>query len=205
MPPNLDSFRSADLPRRRLPEYHSIPDEAMERIIAEAEKLPPDLYRCHILLRELGLRTSEALAARVDWVDKQRGEWFFHLKADEFFTGKNDRALRRLPIAADIAAVLMASPGPHIVEADSETDRIDLVKRRHVSWLRAHIPDIPSQFANIRRPNQALRRAFVDRCIVELRWDIKTTANYTRHDPKTLLDWYASGRMTAPPSRIPKP
>jgi hypothetical protein len=203
IPASIQSFRSAQIPSRTLPQFYPLPESVMHRIIEAAETLPGALYRAHLLLRELGLRSHEAVAARVDWIEKTKHGYFFHLAEDEWFLGKNEAALRRLPIAADVAELLLKSKGTYIVDADCDTDRKDLVVRKHAAWLRQFMPKTAAHARNRRHPNQALRRQFVDRCITELHWDIKSTANYTRHDPKTLLDWYAGGRMIAPPSMLP--
>lgn len=202
MPAGIETFRSAQIPNLTLPDFRPFPDNVMDSIIEAAPKLCGPLWRCHLMLREIGLRSSEALAAKKEWIEKSRGEWFFSLEAYEMFKGKNASALRRLPIAADLAKELLAGPGPYIVDGESENERFDLVKRHHAKWLRQFIPTSPAYSTARRHPNQALRRQFVERCIGELGWDIKTTANYTRHDPKTLLDWYAGGKMQAPPTRI---
>ena len=202
IPDSIEGFRSAELPKRRLPEFRPLPDNVMDAIVAESAALPGPLWRCHLMLREIGLRSSEALAARKEWIERTRGEWSFSLEAGEAFEGKNASALRRLPIAAVLAQELLKGPGPYIVDGESENDRAMTVKKLHPAWLRQFFPTSPAYASARRHPNQALRRQFVERCIGELGWDIKTTANYTRHDPKTLLDWYAGGRIVAPPSRI---
>lgn len=201
IPPSIAGFRRAELPRSRRPDYRPLPDDAMAAIVAASKDLEPRLWRAHLMLRDIGLRSSEAVAARQDWLVQSGGQWFFCLTADEGWQGKNPSALARLPIAADLAAELLAGPGPHVVEG-TDNERFDLVKRRHAAWLRQFLPAGPAYEAHRSKPNQALRRQFVERCIRDLGWDIKSAANYTRHDPKTLLDWYAGGQLQAPPSRL---
>lgn len=104
------------------------------------------------LARELGLRNSEILAARGDWLwmDPRSGQWYLDVR-DRPEQGFRMKGVMpgRLPLSPELLAVLQsraaADAGAWLVLPGAlPTRRWDLVQRDHNAWLKGIIGEIRS-------------------------------------------------------------
>lgn len=110
----------------------------------------PQLWLVNQMLRRLGLRSGELMAARDSWLWEDvegwrragRG-WVLVVKdrPEEGFYLKSGKAKERfLPLDDDLAAVLVGRQG-NLLGCITPGEAYALVARRHNQWLRQFIPD----------------------------------------------------------------
>lgn len=102
------------------------------------------------MLRRLGLRCAELLAARRHWLERVvdgrdgRSKWMLVLRnrPEEGWVMLKNSAPRSLPLDDELASLLLGrGPGFLIGPGMSATGRQDMVERLHNAWLRQFIPD----------------------------------------------------------------
>jgi integrase len=161
--PDLEPLRKlSKLPQeaKRFQEWPTGVYEAMHEASLKLKVEQPELWLVNAMLRQLGLRDAELLAARRDWieVDSATGRAWLVIKnrGTEFMVLKNGRSMRRLELDAELKAVLLPKTG-YLIEApvraaipdtgiratsgDAFWARHDFIYRTHCEWLRAFIPD----------------------------------------------------------------
>lgn len=161
--PDLEPLRKFSKLPQESKRFEKWPDGVYEAMHEASKKLKteqPELWLVNAMLRQLGLRDAELLAARRDWieVDEQSGRAWLVIKnrGTEFMVLKNGRALRRLELDDELKAVLLPKTG-YLIEApvrkaipgtgirattgDAFWARHDFIYRTHCEWLRQFIPD----------------------------------------------------------------
>ena len=122
----------------------------MHQASVALQKEDPQLWLVNQMLRRLGLRGGELMAARDTWLweDEQgwrregRG-WVLVVKdrPDEgFYTKSGAARARYLPLDDDLASILVGRKGL-LIGVDTKTAAYDLVMRKHNRWLRQFLPD----------------------------------------------------------------
>jgi len=166
-------------------EWEPIPDDqyqSMDEASAVLRSSNPELWLVNQMLRRLGLRNCELIAARDTWLDQDGAGWLLVVKdrPDEGFWCKGFRS-RRLPLSPDLAEILTGRQG-WLLEAPSDTARTKLVEREHNTWLRQFVPDR-------QKGNHELRK-HIGSVIYHLR-GLEAAADYLGHvDIRTTRKWY---------------
>lgn len=149
LPPCIEGFRSVPTLKPMDTSFVPIPEDqykAMDEASVALRKTDPDLWLVNQLLRRLGLRSEELVAARGTWLEQREGKLFLTVRhrPEEGFLVKvrSNVRQRRLPVAPDLAAVLLPKlgTGEHLIAGEHKTARENLVRRRHNAWLKGFIP-----------------------------------------------------------------
>lgn len=143
--PDLRGFRKAPkLPTPRAG-WEPWPKEAyaaMHKASLLLKDAHPNLWLCNQLLRRLGLRNSELLAARVDWiVDISGGRKGLKVcdRPKQGFQIKG--ALPRvLPLGDDLLELFAGRDG-YLIDIEKDAARLYLIEREHNRWIKQFIPD----------------------------------------------------------------
>lgn len=176
--------------------------ERMERSGVAEER---ELALVNRMLRELGLRNSELLAARADWLwmDGRTGRWYLDIR-DRPEQGYKMKGVEpgRLPLSPELLGVL----GPRLVYGVEgraaqylvmpeglPTHRFDLINRAHNAWLKPLVGEIRSGKGNHRL------RKFVATLLAE-EYGVAVASQYLRHagEAVTLKNYIARRRERLP-------
>lgn len=157
-----------------------------------------ELYLCHIMLRRLGLRDAELLAARSSWVQWNEAEgkaWLdVRPRAPEggepgFRLLKGGRP-RRLALDAEIQGLLKGRTGFLIGQGWGDSRRYDFIYREHCEWLRPFVP------AGRSKVNHELRKLSASR--VYTAHGIAAAAYFLGDSVATTEGYYATWTGEAP-------
>lgn len=114
--------------------------------IARAAGIKPDdqpkVWLVYLLMSRLGLRNSEALAARWSWIERQGSSAELVIERRPDFVPKNKRR-RRQDIDAELLAQLdhhRGLPDAWIIDAPTPTERFNICHRLINRWLRPMLP-----------------------------------------------------------------
>ena len=148
--PPLDALRK--FPALPVPATHFEPwpaeaVAAMDEAARALKTAMPELWLCHVMLRRLGLRDGELLAARAAWVVwGDEGKAWLEIR-DRVAAGtepafrllKGGRP-RRLALDAELQEALRGRAGFLIGDGWSVNRRYDFIYRTHCDWLRPWVP-----------------------------------------------------------------
>jgi integrase len=102
----------------------------------------PDLYAAWVCCYYLGLRASEAAAAKWSWVryvdrpDGARAAYLDIIRRDGYAPKRSERSV---PFAPSVGTALdsVRQPGQeYLLPGTTPTERLDLIRRRLASWMR---------------------------------------------------------------------
>lgn len=125
--------------------FVALPAERYEAMVAAAKDLKaawPELWVVHMLVRLLGLRNEEVLAARRHWLEERADGVYLRIcdRPGEWSLLKHGLP-GELWIDPELAVVLKERPAGFLVLPEgSPSARYDLIYRRHNDWLRTFIP-----------------------------------------------------------------
>lgn len=188
--PDLDGFlKFPFLPASRpdleeemiAPEAYTAMLDAADALESSGDPLRAELGLVNRMLRELGLRSGELLAARGHWLvqDDRTGRWYLDVRDREDYQMKGVEP-GKLPVSDALLTVLLprraAHPDGYLIypHAPFPTDREDLCRRDHNVWLKEIIGTIRS-----RKGNHRLRR-YVATMIAE-QHSVSMASQYLRH------------------------
>lgn len=106
-----------------------------------------ELWLVNTMLRRLGLRSAELLAARGEWIEqrpnRQTGElqWVLSLRDRPDFNVLKHGTFRNLVVDEELLGILRKRKGFLIAPDLKPAMREELVQRLHNTWLRQFIPD----------------------------------------------------------------
>ena len=187
--PDLTEFRKVPkLPEPQL-SWEPIPQEqydAMHRASLDLRKVNYELWLVNQLLRRLGLRSSELLAARGDWVVDIAGGRKALKICDRPEQGYRVKGAlpRALPLDDDLLELLAGRAG-FLIQADSAAKRKELIERVHNRWVKPFFPG--------RRHGNHELRAHVGSVILTRTGSIEEAQRYLGHTtPETTRKHYAT-------------
>lgn len=175
---------------------------ALENAVLPADR---ELGLINRMLRELGLRNSELLAARADWLvqDDRTGRWFFDVRnrPEQGYVMKGVDA-GKLPVSAELLALLRPRlvwevgtkiPCHLIMPEGMATHRFDVINREHNAWLKPLVGDIRSGKGNHRL------RKYVATLLAE-QDGVAVASQYLRHagEAVTLKNYIARRKERLP-------
>lgn len=111
----------------------------LDGALAKIKDTEPDLWIVVSLMRRCGMRNSEVLAARGEWIiDTEEGP-AIAIIARPYFSPKNGRGGEIL-IDLELAAMLIQKPDDHLVAPGKlPTQRYNLIYREASAWVRQFI------------------------------------------------------------------
>lgn len=124
--------------RREKRKYRMPAADLVARTLAAGRALrevQPDLYAAFLLCYDLGLRRSEAVNARRDWVRETAdgARYLDVIRRPEY----NPKTERSVPISKSVWAHLECVAGPdYLMPADTITSRINMINRSLSAWMR---------------------------------------------------------------------
>lgn len=212
--PDVEGFlKFPGLPEESIDlEEESIAPEDYLRMLSAAEWLEGsmlsaerELALINRMLRELGLRNSELLAARADWLvrDARSGRWFLDVR-NRPEQGYKIKGVD--PGKLPVSDALLALMGPRMVwdirtrEArylimpeGLPTHRFDVINREHNAWLKPLVGEIRSGKGNHRL------RKYVATMLAE-QYGVAVAAQYLRHrgEAVTLKHYIARRKERLP-------
>lgn len=199
--PPLDALRK--FPALPTPPTHFVPwpTENLAAMDAAAQVLKveePELYLCHIMLRRLGLRDAELLAARASWVqwNEAEGKAWLDVRPRAAEGGEPGFRLlkggrpRRLALDAEIQGLLKGRAGFSIGDGWTDSRRYDFIYRDHCEWLRPFVP------AGRSKVNHELRKLSASR--VYTAHGIAAAAYFLGDSVATTEGYYATWTGEAP-------
>jgi integrase len=143
VPESIQRFK-AGLKQKR-PEKYQIPPRDLRAATIEWGKSlkgkDENLYAAFCLMFDCGLRNSEAVAARVEWLEEGEGGWELVIAPRSYWKGAKNYRRRRIPVADGVAADLLAlpwadAPNAPLLGVASPTGRERLVGRKMCDELR---------------------------------------------------------------------
>lgn len=141
--PDLAGFLEADVGKTPMKRYQLPPKTLRVRTAAEGAALKvkaPNLYAAYLLCYHLGLRSSEAVMARWDWIETtEQGKHYIHIirRPAEGFSPKGYEGTVPVPEAVwhDLQ-FLRNSADPYILPGGAKTNRKNLIGRELSAWMR---------------------------------------------------------------------
>jgi hypothetical protein len=124
--------------------------DAMDRDIYKVRESQPFVFAAYWFLRYLGLRPSELVNARWNWIDRTpRGSYVFKVMLRPDFKPKNDVS-RDVPIAPEAKRLFDeisagAMPTAYIINLPWVTDRERVLKYELNQWMRRYLPKNESE------------------------------------------------------------
>jgi hypothetical protein len=145
IPPSIRAFVAVPFLQEESHRYSDDPIplktiKAMDKALPELKKKDERLWAVHLMVRLLGLRDSEMLAASKHWLVKgEGGGWELRvLKRNDEFNPK--RSEGSVPVPAELMEYFRRQSG-FLIPGKTETERYNLIYRKHNEWLRKFIPD----------------------------------------------------------------
>lgn len=142
--PQLEAWRRVPFLRAPASGFMPWPAGEWERMIAEAEGLPPELRKVNLFLRKTGLRIGELLAARRDWITMRDGAPVLMIRdrGAAFSLLKHGKG-RAIALDAELFALVEHLPGEAFLIGDgmAPSTRRELVEVLHSAFVRRFIPD----------------------------------------------------------------
>ncbi len=128
-----------------------------EGLLASLDAMDRELGLVSLCLTALALRSVELGAARLGWLEQERGEWYLVIRDrdEENFRVKNARpgSLRVTGRLRDLLLARLAEHGPEaaiILPGGSPESRGKLIRGRHNAWLKSHIGEVRCRQGNHR-------------------------------------------------------
>ncbi|WP_395732610.1 hypothetical protein [Prosthecobacter sp.] len=105
-----------------------------------------ELWLVNTMLRRLGLRNKELLAAKREWIEQRpdkdgKPQWVLSIRKRADFDPLKDGAPRNLVLDDELREILLKREGLLIAPTLANEARKELVERLHNTWLRQFIPD----------------------------------------------------------------
>lgn len=141
--PDLTEFREVGYLTAPLSIFEPWPNGIYERMVAASDALreaQPELWLVNAMLRRLGLRVSELLAARREWIEVDGAQAWLVIKERTDFKPLKHGSGRRLTLDPELREILLAREGYLIADGWARETRRDLVGREHSQFLRQFIP-----------------------------------------------------------------
>lgn len=128
-----------------------------EGLLVSADGMDRELGLVSLCLTGLALRSVELVAARLGWLQEERGEWYLVIRDrdEENFRVKNARpgSLRLTGRLRDLLLARLSEYGPEaavILPGGSPESRGKLIRGRHNAWLKGHIGEVRCRQGNHR-------------------------------------------------------
>lgn len=193
LPDTIAGFREVMRLKTPATQFTPIPDgeyRKMDKASRELRLKDPEMWLVNQLLRRLGLRSKELQWARGTWLEQSGGQLYLLVqdRPDEGFTQKGVLP-RRLPVAADLAAVLLPRMGDGflILPDGGLKARENLVRARHNAWLKRFIT-VPSKTS---KANHLLRKHIGS--VIYTTHGVEAAAKYLGHTSTTTTEkWYVA-------------
>lgn len=155
--PDLAELQKAHYLKEEATEFEPWEESVYEAMVTAADALrvsDPELWLVNAMLRRLGLRDAELLAARREWIEleyewpadgmgppvrlavlviKDRLEGPFPFEVLKHGSG------RKLPLDAELAGILLGREGWLVGPGLSASARHDLIYRVHSQWMRRFV------------------------------------------------------------------
>ncbi len=185
--PDLIAFRgeSVETPQRSLPRPLDMKAlTAMEAAVPALAEKDPAVYVAHLLFSRLGLRNIEILNARSHWISGDSIGIINRPEEDFFPKGCEGW----VPIAPDVLAEIlrfqsMATDG-YLVPGRTQTERHEVIYRRHSKWVGRWIKDRAKTSYELRR--------YAGSRLLDMGATIFEVRDFLRHrDVQTTQMWYA--------------
>jgi len=145
----------------------------------------PKPWLVNQLLRRLGLRNSELLAARVDWIVDIEGGRKGLKVCDRPAEGYQLKGAlpRVLPLGADLLELFEGRDG-YLIDIENRAARLYLIEREHNRWIRQFIPDRT-------KGNHELRKHVGSQVLTHN--GLEMAQRFLGHTtPETTRKWYAT-------------
>jgi len=176
------------------PEAYTAMLDAAAALEYSADPADREMALVNRLLRELGLRTGELVAARGSWLvqDARTGQWYFDVR-DRPEEGYEMKGVEpgKLPLSPALLALLLprreAAAGEHLIlPGETPTRRSDLCRDAHNAWLKKLVGTVRS-----RKGNHRLRK-YVATMLAEV-YGVDVASHYLRHagEAVTLKNYIA--------------
>src|SRR6266850_5265603 len=185
--PDLTAFRSesVETPQRSLPRPLDMKAlRAMEAAVPTLAEKDPAVYVAHLLFSRLGLRNIEILNARSHWISG--GSIGIINRPEEDFFPKGCEGW--VPIAPDVRGEIlrfqsMATDG-YLVPGRTQTERHEVIYRRHSKWVGRWIKDRAKTSYELRR--------YAGSRLLDMGATVFEVRDFLRHrDVQTTQMWYA--------------
>jgi len=143
MPDTITGFLKAPLLREVSHRYsdNPIPQkqiDAMNKALPALKEQDPRLWAVHLMIRLMGMRDSEILAACKSWIIEREGRSYLVINRREGIAPK--RSDGEIPVPAVLLEWFDAQDGDHLIPAKHKTARYDVIYREHNKFVRKHIP-----------------------------------------------------------------
>lgn len=113
---------------------------AIDKALPKLKEKDERLWAIHLMVRLLGLRDSEIMAASKHWLVKgEHGQVELRIlkRSDEFNPKRSEGSV---PVPPELVRYFAKQKG-HLIPAKNDTERSNLIYRKHNEWLRKFIPD----------------------------------------------------------------
>ena len=144
IPPCIREFTAVPLLVEASHRYsdNPIPQSCIDRIdkaLPGLREKDERLWAIHLMVRLLGMRDSEILAARRSWLGKEDGQWCIRIikREEDEWTPKRSEGSIAVP---DVLMEYFKRQDDYLIPATSYTTRYNLIYRRHNEWLRKFLP-----------------------------------------------------------------
>lgn len=172
--------------------------KAMDKAAKALRKTDPELWLVNTMLRRLGLRDVELVAARSEWLerrmvgDQMRTVLVIQSRPD-FKLPKGGRP-RTLVLDEELAGILGAREGFLVLPDGLPTVRMDLVYRKHSKWMRKFVPE--SQDG---KTNHQLRM-YAGSLVLRKTGSMTATAAFLGHKSVATTERYYARHLEASPA-----
>lgn len=169
--------------------------EAMDAAAAGLRESNPELWLVNAMLRRLGLRDGELLAARGDWLERrlvggvERLVLVIQTRPD-FKLPKGGRP-RTLVLDEELAGLLAGREGYLILPDGSPTARLDLIYRTHSKWMRQFVP------AEVDGKTNHQLRMYAGSLVLRKTGSMTATAAFLGHKSVTTTERYYARHLEA--------
>jgi hypothetical protein len=192
MPPTLVGFLKARNVKEVTHRFVPIPQATVDAMNAALPALREEderLWAFHLMIRMMGLRSSEILRARRHWLVEAAGQTFLAVDRRH-----GEQAPKRgdgmVPVPQILLDWFSAHGDEKLIPGASEHDR-EAVKRRHSKWVRQFLP-------NRTKTNHELRKHTGS--VIAMKYNsFERAAEFLRIDLDTAREYYLAFIRPIPP------
>jgi len=172
--------------------------QAMDAAAAGLRATDPELWLVNAMLRRLGLRDVEVVAARSEWLERRmvgavlRTVLVIQSRPD-FKLPKGGRP-RTLVLDEELAAILEARAGFLVLPEGAPTARLDLVYRKHSKWMRQFVP------AELDGKTNHQLRMYAGSLVLRKTGSMTATAAFLGHKSVATTERYYARHLEASPA-----
>ena len=143
LPPSVSEFMETG--KAVKPKQYELPPLELRNDTFEAaaalRESNPTLHAAFVLCYDLGMRASEAINARWEWIETQQGQRVMHICKREYWQGAKNQRNHYVPMSDEAYQALQAvcaadDPRAHILPANTPTERYDIIARQLSAWMR---------------------------------------------------------------------